>query len=98
MSTPMFRVSRVDFDKHEDVSEVSAVASTGTLGVIRGFLGDIPWRVLNEAESEITMPVQDALRLFRECGKLNGYDPRHEHTYRIYDSLSRVVYGLISDD
>lgn len=91
-SDPLFRVSRVD------VSEVAAVVSTATLGVIRTFLGDIPWRVLSESESEITLPVLGALTLFRECGKLNGYDPRHEHTYLIYDSLSHIVYGLIEDD
>lgn len=93
-----FRISRITLDKDEEVSEVTAVTSTGTLEVIRGMLGDIPWTVLSETESEITLPVQDMLRLFRECGSLSGLDPRHKHTYRIYDRLTTVVYGLMQDE
>lgn len=95
MSNPRFRLTSVAFDEREDVSSVTAAAGTATLAVIREFLGDVPWTVLSEAESSVTLPAQDMLRLFRECGKLNGFDSRFAHTHRIYDSLSHVVYGLI---
>jgi hypothetical protein len=98
MADGQFRVTMIALDEDEEVSAVTAAVGTATLGVIRDFLPGINWTVLSEAESEIVMPVQDALRLFRECGKLNGLDPRHEHTHRIYDSLCNVVYGLISDE
>lgn len=76
MSNPKFRLTTIELDEEQDVSSVSAAVSTSTLGVIRGFLGDVPWTVLSEAESAVTLPYAEALRLFRECGKLSGRDPR----------------------
>ena len=98
MSNPKFRLASVAFDENEDVSAVTAAVSTSTLGVIREFLGDVPWTVLSETESAVTIPAPEVLRLFRACGKLPGTDPRYEHTHEVYDSLSLVVYGLIETE
>lgn len=95
--TVRFRVTSIALDEGEDVSAVTARASTATLRVIGEFIDDISWTVIDESESEIVLPLPDLLKLFRDCGDLSGLDPRHEHTHRIYDSLSVVVYGLIEE-
>jgi hypothetical protein len=93
VSNPRFRLTSIALDEQQDVSEVTAAVSTPTLAVIREFLGDVPWTVLSESESAVTLPAGDMLRLFRACGKLSGLDPRYGHSHLIYDSLSHVVYG-----
>lgn len=95
--TVRFRVTSIALDENEDVAAVTARAGTATLKVITDFLDDVSWTVVSEQESEITLPLPDLLKLFHECGGLSGLDPRHEHTHRIYDSLSMVVYGLIEE-
>lgn len=98
MANPKFRLASVAFDENEDVSSVTAVASASTLAVIREFLGDIGWTVLSESESSVTFPVSQALELFDATGKVNGLDPRSEHTSPVWNSLSTVVYGLIETE
>lgn len=95
---PIFRITSIGLDEDQNVSGITAVASMATLAVVRDFLPDVSWTVLSEAENEFCMPVTELLSLFRACGGLNGFDPRHDHTYVIYDSLARVVYGLMEDE
>ena len=97
MSNPKFRLTSIVFDESEEVSAVTAAAGTSTLAVIREFLGNVPWTVVSESESSVTLPVAEMLKLFRACGSLPGTDPRYEHTHPIYNSLSLVVYGLIEE-
>jgi hypothetical protein len=98
MPNPLFRVATIAFDEDEEVASVTARASTGTLGVIRELLGDVPWTVVSEQESEITLPVKDALELFRKCGPLTtGDHPQHEHTTLVWNSLNWVINSLIED-
>lgn len=98
MPNPAFRLTSIALDENEDVSAVIAAASPSTLGVIRELIGDVSWSVVSETESAVTLPVADMRRLFRACGKLPGTDPRHEHTYPVYDSLSHVIYGLMEEE
>ena len=98
MGNPKFRLTSIALDEQENVSAVTAAVSTSTLAVIREFLGDVGWTVLSESESSVTLPAPEMLELFRACGKLSGRDPRYEHSHEIYDSLSRVVYGLIETE
>lgn len=35
--------------------------------------------------------------LWRECGRIKGYDERYPSSHDIYDSLCLIVYGLMED-
>ena len=100
MAQLRFRITDLAFDEEEEVSMVTAIARDDTYQVIKELL-DRPIVALQMArggtEHTITLPVQDALELFRLAGRTTGGDPRHEHTHEIYNSLSWVVYSLIED-
>lgn len=93
-----FRVTSIALDEQENVAAVTARAGSATLRVIAEFIDGLSWQVIDERESEIVLPLPGLLKLFHDCGGLNGLDPRHDHTHRIYDSLSMVVYGLIETE
>jgi hypothetical protein len=86
-------------NEDEDVSAITAAARSDTLSVIKDILGDDPY-VLSYGRpgTEITLPAEGVVKLFRECGNMRGTDPRSPQGHEIYDSLARVYYGLMSDD
>lgn len=94
-----FRIRSVEFDENEDVSAVTAVASTTVLGIVREMV-DVPeWTVLSETESQFRIPVQDALTLFDKAGSgsVTGSSSYRKHTTAIWESLSLVVYRIMGE-
>ena len=93
-----FRVTTITLDRDQEVSAVQAVADDVTVDWIRltvsggmDITGGDPQGTL------IRMPVGTMLELFRLAGKMPGTDPAYPHAHVIYDSLSRVVFGLIEE-
>ena len=64
-----FRLASIALDDDEKVTAITVVTSTATLAVIHGIIPVVEWTVRSETESEITLPVQDMLTLFRAAGR-----------------------------
>jgi hypothetical protein len=98
MTERTFRILQIRLDENEDVAGITAaVTGTATIAVIRDLLGDVPWRILSETESEIDLDTAQLLRLHRELGAISGTGLRLDHAYPVYLSLCRIVYGLIEN-
>jgi hypothetical protein len=93
-----FRIATVTMNDEEDVSSVTAVAAPATLRVIQRLIGEIPFTVLGEQEMQVTLGVPAIRELHAACGKFCGNDLEYEHATEVYDSLSWVLYRMISDD
>lgn len=100
MARLKFRVTGILLDEEEDVAVVAACVDNDAYEVITGILGEVNTMDTRRGGTEmaISLPVTDALKLFGECGRMNGHDPRYaKGSSEIYDSLSAIVYGLIED-
>ncbi|MFF5261401.1 hypothetical protein ACFY4C_20860 [Actinomadura viridis] len=100
MARLQFRVISIALDAEEEVARITALARNDAYEVITGILGQVqtPTRERGGTEMTVILPVSQMLDLFRECGRMNGYDPRHDRGgHEIYESLSSVVYGLMDD-
>ena len=98
MARLKFRTTNIALDEDEDVAEVTAVVRDDAYEVITSSLGQVRTTATARGGTEMTvvLPVGDAMKLFRECGAMNGLHPLHaKGSSEIYDSLSTVVYGLI---
>ncbi len=101
MARLKFRATRISLNEEEDVSEVTALVDIDAYGLITDILGPVHTTVTARGGTEmtVTLPVADALTLWRACGSMNGLDPRYDKgSHDIWESLSRIVYGLIEED
>jgi hypothetical protein len=99
MARLKFRVSGITLDEEEEVAAITAVVRDDTLAIIRAMIPGVTVadRRRGGTEMTITMSAPDMVKLFGECGQIRGTDPRSEHTSQVYDSIARVLYGLMED-
>jgi hypothetical protein len=94
------RVTNICFDEEEEVAELTAVVRDDAYEVVTGILGDVNTVDTSRGGTEmtITLPVGDAMRLYDECGKMTGLDPRYKQgSHEIWESLNWVYCGLIDE-
>jgi hypothetical protein len=95
-----FRLTNVALDEEEEPQGVTAVVDEGAYEVIAGILGEVNMTDRRRGGTEITvaLPINDVRKLFHECGKINGLDPRYDKgSSEIYDSLTMVFYGIMQE-
>jgi hypothetical protein len=100
MAKLQFRISNIRFDEEEDVAELTAVVRDDAYEVITGILGDVNTLDTSRGGTEmtITLPVGDAMKLYRECGKMTGLDPRSKQGgHEIWDGVNWVYCSLIDE-
>jgi hypothetical protein len=95
-----FRITDIALDEEEDVTALTAVVDRGIFEVITGILPKVTTTDERRGGTEmvITLPIADAQKVWRECGRMTGADPRYaKGTTEIYDSMCMVVYGLMGE-
>lgn len=95
-----FRLTSVTLDEEEDPKEVTAIVDKEAFQVIASVLGHVHTIRTSRGGTEMTvaLPVDEASKLFRECGGMSGLDPRHDTGgSEIYDSLTMVFYGIMQE-
>jgi hypothetical protein len=100
MAKLQFRITNIRFDDDEEVTELTAVVRDDAFGVIAGIIEDVNTVNTARCDTEMTvvLPVKDAMTLYRECGSMNGLDPRHEQGgHQIWDSLNWVYCSLMDE-
>ena len=100
MARLKFRLTCVTLDKEEDPSDVAAVVDKDAYEVITEILGKVTTHDIRRGGTEmaISLPINDASKLFHECGKINGLDPRYDKgSGEIYESLTMVFYGIMGE-
>jgi hypothetical protein len=100
MARLKFRLTCITLDEEEDPKDVAAVVDSDAYEVITGFLGKVTTTDTRRGGTEmaIVIPIANASKLFHECGKLNGLDPRYgKGSGEIYDSLTMVFYGIMGE-
>jgi hypothetical protein len=96
MGDEQFRVTRIDLDENQDVSDVYAVADDDTVAVLQEIAGRRLPQYGPAGSYTLIMPVQDMLQVWRVMDHLPGTDPRYR--YLVSSSLARVYFGLISEE
>jgi hypothetical protein len=96
--TAYFRVTTISLDRDQEVSVVQAIASPDTASWI-GSLAVSGMDITGGAPDGtlVRMTALTLMEVFSASGKVRGDDPCYPHSHAVYDSLARVVFGLIEE-
>lgn len=91
MGERQFRITSIELDKNERITEITAVIRKDAYQTITSILGTVTGTQWSPQQAAIEISAADARRLLTECGPKSG----HKGASDIRGSLSRVLnsYG-----
>lgn len=90
MTNRQFRITSIELDKNERVTEITAVIRQDAYQTITSILGTVTGTQLSPQQAAIELSATDARRLLAECGAQTG----HKGASDICGSLSRVLNSV----